>query len=478
MVFGEEEELPFGDFGLAIDADGNVIEEPELPAHRPSQQQVDDGLVLPGSGDHAQQQQAEGAPINFDGDVQMIFGEDPLPDAEPLPTRKRKESEFEQEVSSEFAAAPSRRARRAKAPKLDQGDSRISRMDLKNWNTDYLSNMEAARNAHNKTGPTQAKKNAYNLTFGLGIANIGQITAGPGLAHPLAKIFAGQELQARIIGLPPAGDEVESPSGRRRRSASEAFEEDEDERDRRVRLRLDEDGEQQGRGIQDGQMEDMPLIFDNDMEVGREPGSALSEMLSSVPWNRPPSVVPSSAQSQKSGQARLQGGRHMEGSPLVGRGSILPDIERFSDNAPAFGSDGFGPLPEQGSSFPDFGPAAGVSTQEAQTSQFMRQALDREGRNFLGFVQRVANESGEDREELDHPDRRWVKFDDLIQAPDNTTAVAAQAFYHVLSLATKGVIEVEQEGIEDMEPFGTIKVGVLTDIEEAQDGNEADIATA
>lgn len=405
MVFGDEEEIAFGDFGLAIDEDSNVIEEPELPAQRPVQPEGENELVLPESGGQVQQPDEEGAPIvDFDGDIQMNFGENPLPDAEALPARAQKGAKFE-ELSSESAVAPSRRARRSKAPKLDQGDSRVSRMELKSWNSDYLANMEQARNTHKQISAALAKKNAFNLTFGLGIANIGGPSSIPEFVHPLTEIFAGQELQARILGRPVIDEEATSKNGRRR-SASLAFEEDEEAQERRVRLKMDDGSEQQGRASQDAQIEDNALVFDNEPEVGRDPGSALSDMLSSVPWNRPASAVPSSAQSQKSAQARL--GRHVEGSPLVGRGSILPEIERFSDNIPAFGSDGFSLLPEQGSSFSEFGPAAGVNTQEAQTSQFMRQALDREGCNFLGFVQRVAKEDGDDRQDPDQIGRAHV----------------------------------------------------------------------
>jgi hypothetical protein len=43
---------------------------------------------------------------------------------------------------------------------------------------------------------------------------------------------------------------------------------------------------------------------------------------------------------------------------------------------------------------------------------------------------------------------------------NNTCIVAAQAFYHVLCLATKNRVWVQQ-ATEDLEPFGEIRIGVI-----------------
>jgi meiotic recombination protein REC8 len=133
---------------------------------------------------------------------------------------------------------------------------------------------------------------------------------------------------------------------------------------------------------------------------------------------------------------------------------------------PLFGSDGFGPLPGDGQDLglsSEFGADAGIPAQEASTSQVMRDALDREGRNFLGFVEHVAADRGEDDEHEE--DRRWVEFDGLFEPQDKTKAVVAQAFLNVLTLATKGQIKVKQDGKKNI-PFGEIHVGVTGPFEE------------
>lgn len=464
MIFGEEEELPFGDFGLAIDADGNVIEEPDLPPHRPSQPDQVDGPAEPGSrAPNPLLQDDEGIRFDDDGDMQMNFGEEPLPDAEALPARQRPEGEEspEQVLSSESAAHPAQRKPRRIKQLAPDSATHISRDEFKGWSENYLDRMEADRRRPVTITAAQSRKNGYFLTYGIGLGGIGLPTGIPGYAHPLAEYFAGEALRKRILG---KRDKDEDPHGRRR-SASAAFEE-EPEEERRVRPRLDGE-EQPGQGRSQVDIpEEEGLVFAKDVEVGREGQVPLSDRASSVPWNRPPSVVPSSARSNKANSA-LQSGRQVEGSPLVGRGSILP-IERFSDNM-QFGSDGAGPA-EQPSSFSEFGAAAGVNTQDANTSQFMRDALDREGRNFLGFMERVATDRGiDDAVE----DRRWVEFDGLFEQQDKTKVVVAQAFLHVLTLATKGQIKLKQEGAKQKIPFGEIRVGIQGPFEEVVVGEEA-----
>lgn len=56
--------------------------------------------------------------------------------------------------------------------------------------------------------------------------------------------------------------------------------------------------------------------------------------------------------------------------------------------------------------------------------------------------------------------RRWIAFDHLATPGTHSKAVAAQAFLHVLSLASMGAVAVDQEGAARNEPFGTIRVGI------------------
>lgn len=475
MALGNEEVLPFADFGLVIDADGNLVEqpEPELPPYPQHMvEKVGSGLHLPGD---------EGPIMPVDEELQLIFGDEEqyFPQDAPAQPIVQQDGHGSVHLPSEelpspepSIQAPRQRKKRNIKRMAPDAATHVSREEFKGWTANYVARTEEARKAPHHTTTAQAKKNAYNLTFGMGIMGIGVLNRIPGLDHPLAQIFAGDEFKSIVMGDP---EEAEESRARRRRSASDAFGEEEEDEERRVRARLEGYPEQErpvGRNDEQGaQVIDDPMImFGDDLlpEVGREqPGSAMSDhrRSSNAPWNRPSSAVPSSIRSQKG----PEGGRHtVEGSPLVGRGSILPTDPKFSDgNMPLFGSDGFGPLPGDGQDLgfsSEFGAHAGAPVQEASTSQFMRDALDREGRNFLGFVENVAADRGEDDEHDE--DRRWVEFDGLFEPQDRTRAVVAQAFLHVLTLATKGQIKVKQDAQEKNIPFGEIRVGVTGPFEE------------
>lgn len=476
MAFGDEEVLPFADFGLTIDADGNLVEqpEPELPPYPQHMvEKVGSGPHLPDDG---------GLILPIDEELQILFGDEEqyLPDEAPAQPIDQQDGHGSVHLPSEelpssesgIQEPPPRKKRNIKRLPPDSA-THVGREEFKGWTENYIARAMEARNAPHHSTAAQGRKNAYSLTFGMGLMGVGVLNNIPGLDHPLAQMFAGDELKSVVMGDPE--EETEESRARRRRSASDAFGGEEDDEERRVRARLEENlGKEQPVGRnkeQDAQNVDDPMImFGDDLlpEVGREqPGSAMSDhrRSSNAPWNRPSSVVPSSVRSQKG----IEGGRHaVEGSPLVGRGSILPVDPKFSDgNMPLFGSDGFGPLPGDGQDLSlssALGADAGMPAQEASTSQFVRDALDREGRNFLGFVERVAADHGEDDE--NEEDRRWVSFDGLFEPRDRTNAVVAQAFLHVLTLATKGQIKVTQDGAKEQIPFGEIRVGVTGPFEE------------
>lgn len=483
MAFAEEEVLPFEDFGLQIDADGNLVEqlEPELPPH-PQGEATIVGEAAPKVGSAPALLDDEAMFIPGDED-QMIIGDDPFAEvaadqAQQNPQQSEVALPSEELISSDEPQQPQQRKKRSIKRLAPDVATHVSREEFKGWSENYIARVEEARGAHCQVTAAQARKNAYNLTFGMGIMGIGVLNSVLGLNHPLAQFFAGDELKAIVMGDIEAEAEEEDEEqarSRGRRSASDAFGEDEDVfNERRVRPRTDgaeaepeEQDPQLGRNApeQDGQVSDDPMMmFGDDLpEIGREhPGSAMSDhhRSSNAPWNRPSSVIPSSIRSQKGREA---GAHAVEGSPLVGRGSILPNDPRFNEGeVMSFGYDGLehneNDAAHEHSSLSEFGAAAGVSTQEANTSQFMRNALDREGRNFLGFVERVAAERGEqDKEEKN---RRWVEFDSLFEEKDLTRPVAAQAFLHVLALATKNQIKVKQEGSEEKIAYGEIRIGV------------------
>lgn len=493
MAFGEEEDLPFAEFPIRIDAEGNLIEEPELPAYPSHGDKNDDavqedllGAHLPDDG---------GLTILGDEDAQEVFGYDevqrPLVDRIEQNTPQNHDVRVPSEeplssepVHQELQLQRSQRRQRKLKTLGPDATTQVGRSDFKAWTESYLARTQEDNNSPQQVTAAQARKNAYNLVFGTGLGGVGVLNGISGLNHELAQFFAADNLEELVMGNVLTeiviGDEKnaeEDASGnRRRRSASVAFgsEDDaEDEDGRRVRARTGEGDHEQyqqdGHSQRDAQIvDDATVMFDNDQdllpEIGREhPGSALSDhrRSSNAPWNRRPSMVSSSARSGK----HIDVDRNaVERSPLGGGGSILQSDVKFSDaGIPALGSDGFAPFQNDGtndlSSFGEFDVTAGVST-EANTSQFMREALDREGRNFLGFVERVAADRGE--YDVHNKSLRWVEFGGLLDAQDKTRAVVAQAFLHVLTLATKDQVRVEQAGAEMKEPFGEIYVGVMS----------------
>lgn len=494
-MFGDEEELPFADLGLTIDADGNFIEEPELPPH-PVQQvgQEGEGMEKDHSDAHLPDDDAQ---IVYEEDgIQAIFGDEEQQAAAIGPVAQNHQNEVplpsEEPLSSDPAqqpVQPRQQKKRKRGAMIADDATHVGRAEFRDWSTGYSTRIREARLMPHNVTVHKAKDNAYRLVFGMGIGDVGILNGALQPSHPrrpnhqLAELFSGEILMSRVPGFE---EQVECQENRRR-SASVAFgsEDEGGDDDRRVRPRVDEVGDagqeqdqQGGRSQPDAQIDDDAMMIlgddqDNLPEAGRErAGSALSDhrRSSNAPWNRPSSAVPSSA------GKNAEAGRHaVEGSPLVGRGSILQPLDaKFSDGgAAAFGSEGFAPMQADGaadfSSYSEFGAAAGVSTQEANTSQFMRNALDREGRNFLGFVERVATDRG--KEDAEAAGQCWVAFDGLFEEQDKTKAVVAQAFLHVLTLATKNQIKVTQDRLDGNRIGGEIRVGVAVKSEQV---NEAD----
>jgi meiotic recombination protein REC8 len=480
LPFGDEErELEaFDDWGIEIDADGNVIpaaEEPQLP-RLPRPEPAGDAPIL---------QQEEFLPFDAEGDVPMSGGTYSMASDPPVfiqqiqqqqqererePEIEREEEEFAMEDEAVFTQASERaRRRRRRAVVVPDDQTRVSRHELKSWSTNYLANSEQAIQRRRATTAAEARRNAFNLVFGRGIAGVGLPTGVTGLSHPLSVQFAHQGLQARLLGISidqPDGQETR-PRGRRR-SALEALELDEEDAERRVRPRLSNGPDDQNQDQHHVQSDDAHLLLDDDeanlppVEVGRRAGSSNHDILSDLPWNR--------GSSQLAPSSSVRGGskppsRRVSASPLHGRGShINPigselEIERFSDQPAIFGSDdgGFAPLHSAQGFSSD--PVLPPHEESQTTSQMMWRALDLEGRNFLGFIEDVARAKGYLLED-DNDDRQWVDFEHLFEPGDQQRETVAQAFYHVLSLATKNMIKVQQDGQNTNEAFGTIRLGV------------------
>ena len=475
----------FDDWGIQIDADGNIIEEPELPhLPKPQDQHQNDSVYsdLP-------------VPFSDLGDFHM-GGIDPvLPSDAPVPANELQQQlqqqqtqmqspEEEEAAMSNREIAPAGRAsvrvRRARQRRVLAPDNQtmISRRQLQAWNANYLANVAPVPFAGYGATPAEARNNAFNMIFGRGLANVGFPTDGHQIFNPMAVLFAGDALQAQILGF--ANQDGENPDDseghrHRRRSAAEALELEEEENSRRVRPRLSSDGSRQDAQVIQPLDEAEPGI-----EAGRAADFVLPDLPSDVPWNRPSSQIPSSSVKGGGGLGSRAGSRQVSASPLIRRSRGLEAIERFSDQ-PMYGSDGLGDFfPSQGGDPLSSDPAGPPEIPEIpvreqsvtiNTSQAMLDALDREGRNFHVFIQTKAKDMGyPDEDDVDQK-RRWVDFDQLFEREDRTRAVVVQAFHHVLTLATKNIIKVQQEGQGGIEPFGIIRVGVKVPDDE---GNEGD----
>jgi len=455
------------DWGIRIDEDGNVIlaDEPQLPQ-----------LPPPHPEPAQQNAPAPAAPEPAD-ELMLDVGDDNiLPEAEAFP--QRRSNEEVQESSSSSAAAPIRKQRHKPLIRADERTT-LSRTEIRGWSREYTERSDAARKATRlrPTTQAQARKLAYDFAFGFGIGRVGAPTGIPGLAqHPLAAFFAGPALERSILGFtldpaPPQDEGDPTQGGGRRRTSAEAFGADPQSPSRRVRPRLT-DTPQVGRDDQDAQIllrhqDDDILLFDpgdNNLELGREaPGSEARRSDDvSAPWNRPPGGSVPGSSARRGSAAKVSGlGRQVSASPLHGRGLPVPAIERLSSdlNIP-FGSDGLGPRDYPSS-------IRGEGDEGGGISQLVRAALDREGRRFLRYIERAARTGGEEKGD----GRVWVEFESLFGEGDANRGVVTQALFHVLALATRDVIKVEQED-GSVTPFGVIRLGVLPGQEEEEEGED------
>ncbi|KAL9594620.1 MAG: hypothetical protein Q9179_005313 [Wetmoreana sp. 5 TL-2023] len=426
----------------------------------------------------------------MDVDLDFPRGDDEdliLPPAEPFPPGAAQGAGFlrssavpRDESSSEAAAAPQQRKRRG--PKVVPIDvpQELRNTILAQWNNDYLANMEEAKKSKlQRKVATSAKQNAAFWVYGAGIAGVGIGRGVSNMKGPLADMFSGDALMQVFI----------SPSTLavgKKRSRSEAIAEGPDSEQRRVKMREGEEvGRAQGLTVEDDDTMALP---------GSEP--ALDDT-SQFPWNR--SASARGSRSRQSSLARgfapgfgssiggfaTSGGRPSSiplgpssldrrasritsASPLVGRGG--PQEQRYSDlEIPQFDDTELlgGPSTSvAGDAFQLYGPAAGVDTQTAAHSQWIRKTLDTESYNFLEFINAevaakaaaAAAEEQELGEGVVAAVPKAVSFEELLPPQRNSKIVAAQGLLHTLTLATKGLIKVEQE-----EDFGAIELRVVGD---------------
>lgn len=374
----------------------------------------------------------------------------------------------QQHVTSEVADAPLRRRARP-APKVIAPDTTLElrNHDLAHWNTDYVANMQdVIKQKEAGRAAAIAKKNAEHWV--LGTTSLSMLGQSDRLVEGPLGMFSGARLLEALTGFKL------TYSGEKRGRDEEDMEDD-----RRVRSRgLEPSSDEVGLG---GFADDgfMPMMGDDytGIEQGRGAPTPLDDRrLSSIlPWNqstgsrRPTGVFGSTSVAGAGVQLAplgRRGSRLQSGSPLVGRGLPGADLRSMDELRQELYSDEMGGADDVDmmdlDDFELFGPAAQVDTQTAAQSQWQRAILDGECLNFLEFVQAGIEEADQGREQTTAGDeddevlKGSVEFEALLPPESNSQIVAAQGLLHVLTLGTRGLLQVDQE-----EAFGPIGLRAL-----------------
>ncbi|KAG5990178.1 hypothetical protein E4U54_004160 [Claviceps lovelessii] len=495
---------PIYGMGLEFDADGNLVNimdaEPQLPPLRGTSpdplHSADPAPAQAGGWANQQMDQA----LNEESLVD--FGEAALPDAEAFvvqvqpadgqatgtdglltPTTETAEAG---NTSAAMHAIQGRALRR-----MVDREIRVPRDVFRAWTENYAASMQsAARRRVKSTTLAKAKANALRLMYSNGISGVGAMQQELGVQHPLAADFAGTALKAHMLGLTVDVIEKTQATRGRRRKSPEAFDDDDDDDDqgaqengrntRNVKQRLDH-GDQLGRrhgrqpSIGFGDELELPFGDDSAPEIGMEAAPAMEDRNSSLvlmPWSRHGSAVPGSA-TRAPGSAQKS---ITAPSPLHGRGSIVGSIERHSDpvEEPFKHVIGLGPEPDSSllGQDPD---DADLNGPDNSNNQGSIAGLDMSSHDFLDYVTEQIQHHGVSR--LNPQDgKSWIRFEQLASPAIHSKMVAAQAFLHILSLASKNVIAVEQDGLQNKEPFGTLHIGFTTHVSRTEKENSTVVA--
>lgn len=401
--------------------------------------------------------------------------------------------------SSEAAVAPQQRKRRQpKVLPVDQAQE-LRNTDLANWNNDYTINMDDAKKSKiQHKAAAVAKQNAVFWVFGGGIGGIGAGLGASKAKGPLVNTFSGDVLRQTLTGIP-------TPATGRKRNQEEVEKDQSDSEARRVRMRLGDEelGRAQGLHLEDDEATVLPgsevrysswicephVNQIQAIEMGRHARPSLEDT-SQFPWNRSASIRDSRQGSITRGQGfassvggfGTSGGRPSSLPPIMGPGSLDRRASRITSASPLIGRgrephsdldvpqfddiELLGPSTSAaGDDFQIYGPAANVDTQDAAQSQWLRSTLDAESNNFLEFIRTEVSHkatavAAAQEVENDFPSiaaaPTSVLFEELLPPTKNTKIVGAQALLHVLALATKGLIEVEQQ-----EDYGPINLSLV-----------------
>lgn len=323
--------------------------------------------------------------------------------------------------------------RQAKAI-IPDGVTTLRNTDLARWNDEYEANMaQASKLKQQNKMQTISKKNAAYWVFGKGIGAVGIGLGAQHAAHPLT-CFSGKGLYDAFW--------PEAEQTGQKRTHDEDSDTDADENARRVRAR-DEQAE--------------PL----DVEVGRHaPSSVLDDHSFQMPWNITASIQ-SSRRGQRFGSVSefstrgLPGsssrpgsrprGRLTSASPLAGRG-YLDAGERHSLDMPGNAGDELEDFDFtaylESELAADSGDISEIGSRRAFEERRIARTLDQESLNFWDFIKAKLYPYSMGR----------IEFSKMLPPTETSRAVATQGLMNVLTLATKGAIDVSQEPYEDKGP--------------------------
>jgi hypothetical protein len=398
----------------------------------------------------------------MDVDLPPIGDGHDLPEAETLllsgglqPPVRQISSTIAIEKPPSFELAPLRR--RVRVAKTIPLDTRIElrNRDLIDWNNNYLTNMaDKNRENHIKKAAIQAKKNAHEWILGGGIVTVaGGAETSRVMTH--LDMYAGATLYEMITGLHL------SPIGKKRSRQSEA--KDTADSERRCRPRLD-DEDQIGRGV-DIELVGEDLRMHSDVEMPREAAEGMEDVSSVMPWNitaslRGSSVLRPPPGSRAGSQGRF---RMISASPLTGRTRpsgldpiVFEEEEGYTSDNKVDEDVALGGISGNDSEKSD--PATHVDVQTTAQHSWQHGIIDQESSNFREFVEHAIKEKrraqglGSPKEGLN-----MIDFDELLPPGSNSRVVAAQAFLHILSLASKNMIIAAQK-----EAYGPIDLRFIS----------------
>ncbi|KAI6782554.1 meiotic cohesin rec8 [Emericellopsis cladophorae] len=402
----DEDLDPFGGSGLEIDENGNVLgfienTRAELPPlHRMGEDEANNM--------HHQL-------LDADADFQMtkdrgepnvlIMGEQPLPsDAEAFPaaTKSNKRPNSALPPSSELdrlSNAPLNKRRHAKRPK---------KMPTLWDDETQISRIDLKSWQTDYLARMEAERTEEAIK---------RLRRGPTAAQSKAyaeHLVWGRGLFDCGVALYP---ELDGPNGESPRNVRQNTQDDDD-------------------------VETGPPRNEDAIEKGMEHPPSMGDQHSSMvaPWSRPGSAVPPGSSIRGSAQKRPLS------RPVSRTGSAIAPIERHSvPHLPSEDFGGFGSLP---AAFSD--PHEDIELNgESRPANFV-------DANVLDWVKTTAAAHTPDSR-----GRQWFDFEEAINSQKQASKqVAAEAFLNILTLATRAKIEVQQKGVEEMELFGAIHVGV------------------